>query len=54
MLSGFELYPRWVPLTSLKKASRKTLNPKSNARFPESLSNAARNFWLVSRWISRQ
>ena len=33
-------------MTSLKKASGKKLNPKSNARFPQSLSNTTRSFWL--------
>ena len=40
-------------MTSLKKASGKKLNPKSNARSPQSLSNTTRNFWLVSRWMCR-
>ena len=42
-----------VLMTSLKKASGKKLNPKSNARSPQSLSNTTRNFWLVSRWMCR-
>ena len=37
-----------------KESFWKELNPKSNARFLLSLSNATRNFWLVSRWMCRQ
>ena len=38
-----------VLMTSLKKASRKKLNPKSNTCFPQSLSNATQNFcWFLA------